>query len=44
MIKMRVTFITGNKHKVKEARGIFEKFGIEVDHENPGYPEVQGSI
>ena len=41
---MLVTFITGNEHKVKEARDIFEKFGIEVNHENPGYPEVQGSI
>lgn len=41
---MIVTFITGNEHKVKEARGIFKKFGIEVDHENPGYPEIQGSI
>ena len=41
---MLVTFITGNEHKVKEARGIFEKFGFDVEHENPGYPEVQGSI
>ena len=41
---MIVTFITGNEHKVKEARGIFEKFAISVDHENPGYPEIQGSI
>lgn len=44
MIKMIVTFITGNEHKVIEARGIFEKFGIEMDHANPGYPEVQGSL
>ncbi len=41
---MIVTFITGNEHKVKEARGIFQKFGFDVEHENPGYPEIQGSI
>ena len=39
-----ITFITGNEHKVIEARGIFENFGFDIDHENPGYPEIQGSI
>ena len=39
-----ITFITGNEHKVIEARGIFKKFGFDIDHENPGYPEIQGSI
>jgi len=39
-----ITFITGNEHKVKEARGIFEKFGIELEHTDLGYPELQGSL
>jgi len=39
-----ITFITGNEHKVKEARGIFEKFGIELEHIDLGYPEIQGSL
>ena len=39
-----ITFITGNEHKVKEARGIFQKFGIELEHEDLGYPELQGSL
>ena len=41
---MMVTFITGNKHKVKEAEKIFQKFDIELKHANPGYPELQGSL
>ncbi len=41
---MKVTFITGNQHKVKEAKGIFDKFGIELEHANLGYPEVQGDL
>jgi len=39
-----INFITGNKHKVKEAKGIFEKFGIQLVHVNLGYPELQGSL
>ncbi|MGC9517689.1 MAG: XTP/dITP diphosphatase [Methanomicrobiales archaeon] len=41
---MKITFITGNKHKVKEAKHIFEKFGIELEHLNLGYAELQGEI
>jgi XTP/dITP diphosphohydrolase len=39
-----INFITGNKHKVKEAKGIFEKFGIELEHTDLGYPEIQGEL
>lgn len=39
-----IKFITGNRHKVKEARGIFKKFGIQLEHEDLGYPEIQGSL
>jgi len=39
-----INFITGNKHKVKEAKGIFENFGIELEHTDLGYPEVQGEL
>ena len=39
-----IKFITGNGHKVKEARGIFEKFGIKLEHEDLGYLEIQGSL
>ncbi|GAB4307616.1 MAG: XTP/dITP diphosphatase [Methanobacteriaceae archaeon] len=41
---MKIKFITGNKHKVKEAKHIFENFGIEVEHLNLGYPEIQGKL
>jgi XTP/dITP diphosphohydrolase len=41
---MKVTFITGNKHKVKEAKGIFLKFGIQLEHADLGYPEIQGDL
>jgi XTP/dITP diphosphohydrolase len=41
---MKLTFITGNQHKVKEAKGIFDKFGIKLEHANLGYPEVQGDL
>ncbi|HMK54952.1 MAG TPA: XTP/dITP diphosphatase [Methanobacteriaceae archaeon] len=41
---MRITFITGNQHKVKEARGIFQHFQIELEHMNLGYPEIQGNL
>jgi len=39
-----IKFITSNQHKVKEARGIFEKFGIQLEHEDLGYPEIQGTL
>ena len=39
-----INFITGNKHKVKEAKGIFEKFGIKLKHVDLGYPELQGNL
>ncbi|NYB52007.1 MAG: XTP/dITP diphosphatase [Methanobacteriaceae archaeon] len=39
-----ITFITGNQHKVKEAQGIFEKFNIELEHADLGYPEIQGEL
>ena len=41
---LTITFITSNKHKLKEAKGIFNIFGINLEHENPGYPELQGSL
>jgi len=39
-----ITFITSNKHKVLEAKGIFEEFGIEVKQADLGYPELQGTL
>ncbi len=39
-----ITFITGNQHKVKEAKGIFDNFGIELEHADLGYPEIQGTL
>lgn len=41
---VKINFITGNEHKVKEARGIFEKFGISLEHTDLGYPEIQGDL
>jgi len=41
---MKMTFITGNQHKVKEAKGIFDNFGIELEHADLGYPEIQGDL
>ena len=41
---MKITFITSNQHKVKEARGIFQQFKINLEHMNLGYPEVQGEL
>ncbi|MGZ7043935.1 MAG: XTP/dITP diphosphatase [Methanobacterium sp.] len=43
MVKV-INFITGNKHKVKEAKGIFEKFGIALENADLGYPEIQGDL
>lgn len=40
----KITFITGNQHKVKEAQGIFREFNIEVEHIDLGYPEIQGGL
>ena len=41
---MKITFITGNQHKVKEAKGIFDNFGIKLEHADLGYPEIQGEL
>ena len=41
---MKITFITSNQHKVKEATGIFSKFGITLEHVDLGYPEIQGEL
>lgn len=41
---MKITFITGNQHKIKEAQKIFQKFGIELEHADLGYPEIQGEL
>ncbi len=41
---MKITFITGNQHKVKEAKDIFDNFGIELEHADFGYPEIQGEL
>ena len=43
MVKV-IKFITGNKHKVKEAKGIFKKFGIELEHIDLGYPDIKGNL
>ena len=43
-ILRKITFITGNQHKVKEAQGIFSHFQIEVEHVDLGYPEIQGDF
>jgi len=39
-----ITFITGNKHKVKEAENIFQKFNIELEHIDLSYSELQGTL
>jgi XTP/dITP diphosphohydrolase len=41
---LKITFITGNLHKVKEARGIFQQFYIKLEHVDFGYPEIQGEL
>ena len=41
---MKVTFITGNKHKLSEAEKIFHGTGIELMHADLGYPELQGTL
>lgn len=40
----KVTFITGNQHKVEEAEKIFQKFNIKLKHINLGYDELQGTL
>ncbi len=37
----KIIFITGNKHKVEEARSILYPLGIIVEQNNCGYPELQ---
>lgn len=44
MINLGITFITGNQHKVVEAEKIFQKFGLNLQHVNISYPEIQGTL
>jgi XTP/dITP diphosphohydrolase len=37
----RIIFVTGNPHKVNEAKGIMTPLGIEIVQNNCGYPELQ---
>ncbi|MCZ7362982.1 MAG: non-canonical purine NTP pyrophosphatase, partial [Candidatus Methanoperedens sp.] len=37
----KINFVTGNPHKVKEARDILSPLGITVEQNNCGYPELQ---
>jgi inosine/xanthosine triphosphate pyrophosphatase family protein len=37
----KIIFVTGNKHKVEEARSILSPLGITVEQNNCGYPELQ---
>jgi len=39
-----ITFITGNQHKVLEARGILNNLGIPLEHADLGYVEIQGNL
>ncbi|MDR3223645.1 MAG: XTP/dITP diphosphatase [Methanobrevibacter sp.] len=39
-----ITFITGNKHKVEEAKEIFNNFNIEFKYMDLGYCEPQGTL
>lgn len=41
---MKVTFITGNQHKVIEARAIFQQYNIRLEHVDLCYPEIQGEL
>lgn len=43
VLKM-ITFITGNKHKVNEARRIFQDYHIKMEHIDLGYTEPQGTL
>ncbi len=42
-IKHKLLFITGNKGKVEEARGLLSKLNIEVVQLNLRYPEIQSN-
>ena len=44
VISLKVTFITGNRHKLSEAERIFHGTGIELEHADIGYPELQGTL
>ncbi len=37
----KIIFVTGNEHKVEEARSILSPHGITVEQNNCGYPELQ---
>ncbi|MCX9084652.1 MAG: XTP/dITP diphosphatase [Candidatus Methanoperedens sp.] len=37
----KIIFVTGNPHKIIEARGILSPLGIEIVQNNCGYPELQ---
>lgn len=39
----KIIFVTGNAHKVREAREILSSVGISVEQINCGYPELQES-
>lgn len=43
-LQRSITFITGNQHKVKEARGIFKNLGLTLEHADLGYVEIQGNL
>jgi len=38
---MRLTFITGNMHKLEEAREALTPLNVEFDHDDGGYTEIQ---
>jgi len=38
---MRITFVTGNRHKVEEATAILHDYDIEIVQNDCGYPELQ---
>src|SRR3990170_3613078 len=37
----KIIFVTGNAHKVKEAKDILSPLGVTVEQNNCGYPELQ---
>jgi XTP/dITP diphosphohydrolase len=39
--RRKIIFVTGNPHKVIEAKGILSPLGIEIVQNNCGYPELQ---
>lgn len=40
-MRHRITFVTGNRHKVEEAIAICMPYGIEIVQNDLGYPELQ---